>query len=183
MVNYFNRYILVYCRHNHDLKCILSGKAAEAAMCYITDYITKMEMKTYQILSLLSRATASVPEEPEVSLRERGRQLLHKCLTQFTRQQQIHAQQAARYLRGYNDTISSHNTIPLMSGLLLDFISQEYRIQIDEDSECKEEKLERSFLKIQTDQAGNLVNHNQLTDYWFRDTTLSNMNFYEFVTL
>ena len=181
MVNYFNRYILVYCRHNHDLKCILSGKAAEAAMCYITDYITKMEMKTYQILSLLSRATASVPEEPEVSLRERGRQLLHKCLTQFTRQQQIHAQQAARYLRGYNDTISSHNTIPLMSGLLLDFISQEYRIQIDEDSECKEDKLERSFLKIQTDQAGNLVNHNQLTDYWFRDTTLSNMNFYEFV--
>ena len=56
MVNYFNRYILVYCHHNHDLKCILSGKAAKAAMCYITDYITKMDMKTYQMLSLLSRA-------------------------------------------------------------------------------------------------------------------------------
>ena len=54
-VNYFNPYILVFCRHNHDLKCILSGKAAKAAMFYITDYITKMDIKTYEMLSLMSR--------------------------------------------------------------------------------------------------------------------------------
>ncbi|KAJ8580978.1 hypothetical protein M405DRAFT_685725, partial [Rhizopogon salebrosus TDB-379] len=53
MVNYYNAYILVCCRHNHDLKCILSGKAAKGAMCYISDYITKMDLKLYQILSLL----------------------------------------------------------------------------------------------------------------------------------
>ncbi|KIK31882.1 hypothetical protein CY34DRAFT_102574, partial [Suillus luteus UH-Slu-Lm8-n1] len=55
-VNYFNPYILVYCRHNHDLKCILSGRAAKAAMFYITDYITKTEIKTHEMLSLMSRA-------------------------------------------------------------------------------------------------------------------------------
>ena len=60
MVNYFNRYILVYCRHNHDIKCILSGKAAKAAMFYITDYITKMDVKTYEMLSLLSRVVSAV---------------------------------------------------------------------------------------------------------------------------
>ncbi|TFK18734.1 hypothetical protein FA15DRAFT_555962, partial [Coprinopsis marcescibilis] len=52
-VNYFNLYILVYCRHNHDIKCILSGKSAKAAMFYITDYITKMDTKTYEMLSLM----------------------------------------------------------------------------------------------------------------------------------
>ncbi|KAI5987250.1 hypothetical protein EDD15DRAFT_2119030, partial [Pisolithus albus] len=52
-VNYFNPYILVFCRHNHDLKCILSGKSAKAAMFYISDYITKMGAKTYEMLSLL----------------------------------------------------------------------------------------------------------------------------------
>ncbi|KAI6095813.1 hypothetical protein F5141DRAFT_989281, partial [Pisolithus sp. B1] len=41
-VNYHNQYILVFCHHNHDLKCILSGKSAKAAMFYISDYITKM---------------------------------------------------------------------------------------------------------------------------------------------
>ncbi|KLO07135.1 hypothetical protein SCHPADRAFT_804118, partial [Schizopora paradoxa] len=52
-VNNYNRFILVFSRHNHDLKCILSGQAAKSAMMYITDYITKMDMKTYEVLSLL----------------------------------------------------------------------------------------------------------------------------------
>ncbi|KAG2040729.1 hypothetical protein BDR03DRAFT_804129, partial [Suillus americanus] len=52
-MNYFNPYILVYCRHNHDLKCILSRKGAKAAMFYISDYITKMDTKTYEMLLLL----------------------------------------------------------------------------------------------------------------------------------
>ncbi|KAG1901583.1 uncharacterized protein F5891DRAFT_901308, partial [Suillus fuscotomentosus] len=46
-VNYLNPYILVFCRHNHDIKCILSGQGAKAAMFYIFDYITKMDVKTY----------------------------------------------------------------------------------------------------------------------------------------
>ncbi|KIK34069.1 hypothetical protein CY34DRAFT_28013, partial [Suillus luteus UH-Slu-Lm8-n1] len=49
-------HVLVFCRHNHDLKCILSSKAAKAAMFYITDYITKSDLKTHEMLSLLSRA-------------------------------------------------------------------------------------------------------------------------------
>ncbi|KAG2749903.1 hypothetical protein P692DRAFT_201657732, partial [Suillus brevipes Sb2] len=52
-VNYFNPSILVCCRHNHDLRCILSGKSAKAAMFYISDYITKMDTKTYEMLTLL----------------------------------------------------------------------------------------------------------------------------------
>ncbi|KAF9645467.1 hypothetical protein BDM02DRAFT_3156853 [Thelephora ganbajun] len=52
-VNYLNPYLLVFCRHNHDIKCILSGKAAKAAMFYITDYITKGDLKTHEMLSLL----------------------------------------------------------------------------------------------------------------------------------
>ncbi|TEB31910.1 hypothetical protein FA13DRAFT_1590768, partial [Coprinellus micaceus] len=52
-VNYFNPYVLVFCRHNHDLKCILSGKSAKAAMFYITDYVTRMDAKTYEMLTLM----------------------------------------------------------------------------------------------------------------------------------
>ncbi|KAG2351445.1 hypothetical protein BDR07DRAFT_1288749, partial [Suillus spraguei] len=44
-VNHFNPYILIFCRHNHNIKCILSGKGAKAAMFYISDYITKMDLK------------------------------------------------------------------------------------------------------------------------------------------
>jgi hypothetical protein len=40
-VNYYNPYLLVFCHHNHDLKCILSGRSAKAAMFYISDYYQK----------------------------------------------------------------------------------------------------------------------------------------------
>ncbi|KAJ3832214.1 hypothetical protein F5878DRAFT_499991, partial [Lentinula raphanica] len=52
-VNGHNPLLLVNTRHNHDLKCILSGRAGKAAMFYISDYITKMPLKTDQILSIL----------------------------------------------------------------------------------------------------------------------------------
>lgn len=108
-VNYFNQYILVFCHHNHDLKCILSGKSAKAAMFYISDYITKMGLKTYEMLSLLSRVVAWMPSVDQVDAGIDGaRTLLHKCLSQFNRQQQIHSQQAARYIKGFDDSISSH---------------------------------------------------------------------------
>lgn len=54
-INYHNPYILVFCRHNHDIKCIFSGAAAKAAMFYITDYITKMDISLHEMISLLSR--------------------------------------------------------------------------------------------------------------------------------
>ncbi|KAF9509415.1 hypothetical protein BS47DRAFT_1262153, partial [Hydnum rufescens UP504] len=52
-VNYFNPHLLVFGRHNHDLKCILSGKSAKAAMFYISDYITKNDEKMHQVLTML----------------------------------------------------------------------------------------------------------------------------------
>ena len=125
-VNYFNLYPLVFCRHNHDIKCVLSGKAAKAAMFYIMDYITKGDLKTHEILSLLSCAVANLSdslsdsESPLVC----SKRLLDKCLSQFTRQQQVHAQQAARYLRGHDDSIPSHKTIPMLSALLISYVTR-----------------------------------------------------------
>jgi hypothetical protein len=58
-INWYNPYILVCGRHNHNLKCILSGKAAKAAMFYISNYITKFDEKIYHILSLLSQAVVA----------------------------------------------------------------------------------------------------------------------------
>lgn len=62
-VNGHNPYILVGSRHNHDLKCILSGKAAKAAMFYILDYILKMPLSMEQLLSLLSKAVVSMTHQ------------------------------------------------------------------------------------------------------------------------
>ena len=75
----------------------------------------------------------------------------------------------------------------MMSGLLLDFIRSEYHVDnhvsdnVASDDEDANDDVEHTFLKIQTDDSGKLVNHNQLTDYWYRGPSLSHINFYDFV--
>ncbi|KAG1759509.1 hypothetical protein EDD22DRAFT_782414, partial [Suillus occidentalis] len=38
-----NLYILIFCRHNYDIKYILLGRGAKAIMFYISNYIKKIE--------------------------------------------------------------------------------------------------------------------------------------------
>ena len=200
-VNYFNPYLLVFCRHNHDIKCILSGKAAKAAMFYITDYITKSDLKSHEMLSLLSRAVANLGESPsdDESPVVRSKKLLHKCLSQFTRQQQIHAQQAARYLRGLDDSIPSHKTVSMLSALLISYVTKVARTVDppasthdrtctdinDGDDDVGEDKYgegerEDIALKILVDRDGALRETNQVVDYLYRGETLHSMAFYDF---
>ena len=62
MMNWFNPYILAFCHHNHDLKCILSSKSAKAAMLYISDYITKDNEQMHHTLSMFSTAVAKAAD-------------------------------------------------------------------------------------------------------------------------
>jgi hypothetical protein len=189
-VNYFNPYILVFCRHNHDLKCILSGKAAKASSFYITDYITKMGPKTYEMLSLLSKAVSNMPELKDHSATANAKILLHKCLSQFTRQQQIHGQKAARYICGKGDGISSHLTKPMMSVILVSHVKSLYlslylsqHCQNSPDDESEDEEYEPITLRIAVDHDGNLMTTNQFHDYYYRAPTLQSMNFCRLCTI
>jgi hypothetical protein len=120
-------------------------------MFYISDYITKMDTKTYEMLSLLSRAVSRMPvNHVAESPLSTARTLLHKCLSQFTRQQQIHAQQAARYLRGLGDGIPSHATVPMLSSLLISSVKESMRERFDdEDASDDEEPIEAEDARIE----------------------------------
>jgi len=184
IINYFNPYILIFCHHNHDIKCILSGKSAKAAMFYITDYITKMDCKTYEMLSLLSQAVSHMPDTSNSSPTNAAKTLLHKCLSQFTQQQQIHAQQAVQYLCGFGDEISSHETVPMLSSCLLSLVKSNLSPNITKNSienkDDDEDKVEQHSTKILTDNNGNLIDTNQVHHYWHHSDTLLDMSFYDF---
>ena len=197
-INYYNPYILIYCRHNHDLRCISSGKAAKAGMFYITDYITKMEIRTYQFLSLLSRAVLRAKEMSTSDSTESAKNLLNKCLSQFIKQQQVHAQQAARYIRGLNDTIKSHPTAPMLSSLLLQFVSHTFtdetidhnihesinnedKLESEHEDEHHIELFEPVKLHLSVDRSGRLIEANQIDNYYYRDSKLHGVCFYDFI--
>src|SRR5467141_3991875 len=168
-INYFNSFFLVFCWHNHDIKCILSGKAAKVAMFYITDYISKMDTKTHEMLSLMSKAIAQNPKQNEINNQENAKALQHKCLSQFSHQQQLHGQQAVHYLQGKYDTMMPHNTVPMLSSLLFGHIHTIYDCKNSKslleyhesnDANSENEPSELGSIKIELDNTGNLVENN-----------------------
>lgn len=184
-INYFNPFILVFSRHNHDLRCLLSGKAAKAAMYYITDYITKGELKTHHLLSLLAKGVINAQHsytDQQTSL-ERSKTLLHKCLSQFSQQRQIHGQQAARYLRGLGDSIQSHETVPMLTSALLSFVNKTYFSNVLRSASEFEDGSpnEPQKLRLMMGDDGQLQRSNQIDHYYYRDLMLKNITFYDFV--
>lgn len=145
-----------------------------------------MGIKTYEMLSLLSRAVAHLPPDPDKknSTLQSVKALLHKCLSQFNRQQQIHAQQAARYIQGHDDSISSHSSVPMLSSFLLSHVkgtlSKNYQTSVGHHSDEGDSEVECSEIRISTDKEGNLRETNQVHHYLYCADTLASMNFYSF---
>jgi len=178
-INYFNPYILVYGRHNHDVKCILSGKAAQAAMYYITNYITKMDLNTHQILNMMSKAVMTLDKYQPKDQPPTVRQLMHRCLAQFTRNQQLSGQRAVRYIRGRDDSYMSHDSVPMMSAMLMASVSH---LVLDTALEHQlNYNLEEMNVRLQTDRNGTLQFSDQVEDYLYRAADLETINFYDYV--
>lgn len=205
LVNYHNPWILAFTRHNHDLKSILSGKSAKAAMLYISDYMVKNDENMSQVLTMYSTAVAAIPPEGvESTSKQQSRTLLHKCLAARIRAQNIHAQQAARYLRGNMDGMCTHDTVNMMSSAVVSYLAKSFADMIDladdenehaddgdEDGDGKEDnyverdqvdkEVEGAEIRIRVDNQGHLYECNQVDDYLHRDDELASLSFYDFV--
>ncbi|KAE8249631.1 hypothetical protein A4X13_0g5133 [Tilletia indica] len=116
-INWHNPALLVATRHNHDLKSVQSGKSGVAAASYITSYSTKSDETPLNQVSMIQTVferMATYAEDTSAT-----KTLLTKCVMQFGRERQLHAQQAATYVRDLGDTWQSHSTLPMLSGRLL----------------------------------------------------------------
>ena len=110
LVNNFNATILEAMRCNMDIKFIGSGAAAKSIIYYITNYITKSQLKTHVAHAALELSVKKLgeynPEDDEITLR--AKKLLQKCAYAMISHQELSAQQVASYLMDYEDHFTSH---------------------------------------------------------------------------
>jgi hypothetical protein len=110
LVNNFNATMLEALRCNMDIKFIGLGASAKAILYYITDYITKTQLKAHITYAALHIAVNKLGErKPDESDDwSRAKRLLQKCAHSLISNQELSAQQIASYLMGYEDHFSSH---------------------------------------------------------------------------
>ena len=110
LVNNFNATILEAVRCNMDIKFIGSGASAKAILYYITDYITKSQLKAYVVYAALELAVGKLGEynSQDDNLTVHAKRLLQKCAYLMISHQELSAQQVCSYLLDYEDHFTSH---------------------------------------------------------------------------
>ncbi|KAF9053994.1 hypothetical protein BDP27DRAFT_1386312 [Rhodocollybia butyracea] len=95
LVNNFNETMLEAIRCNMDIKFIGSGASAKAVLYYITNYITKTQLKSHVAFAALERAVTRLEEVVDVDtpLTVKAKRLLQKCAYAMVSQQELSAQQ------------------------------------------------------------------------------------------
>jgi hypothetical protein len=110
MVNNFNLTIIEAIRCNMDVKFIGSGPLAKAVLYYITDYITKSQLKSHVAFAALELAVKKLGEhnEEQDEATTRAKWLLQKCAFAMISHQELSSQQVCSYLMGQGDHYTSH---------------------------------------------------------------------------
>lgn len=113
MVNNFCETILMAMRCNIDIKFIGSGQSAKAVLYYITDYITKSQLKAHNSYAALKTAVIKLraldDADDQSSFEYKARQLLVKCANSLISKQELSAAQVSAYLMGIGDHYTSHS--------------------------------------------------------------------------
>ncbi|KAE8236922.1 hypothetical protein A4X13_0g8983, partial [Tilletia indica] len=132
-INWHNPELLVATRHNHDLKSVQSGKSSAAAAAYITSYATKSDETPANQIAMINTVFQRLQDNGEVLTETKA--LLTKCVMQFGRERQLHAQQVSTYVRELGDTFQSHTTVAMLSGAMLSKIFRLFGPLIDKASQ------------------------------------------------
>ncbi|KAJ4477604.1 hypothetical protein C8R41DRAFT_772885, partial [Lentinula lateritia] len=93
-----------------DIKFIGSGASAKAVLYYITNYITKSQLKAHVAYAALERAINKLgqPAENDTDMTVAAKSLLQKCAYTMISEQELSAQQVSTYLLGLEDHFTSH---------------------------------------------------------------------------
>ena len=89
---------------NHDIKFIPSGKDGISCVFYMTDYATKSQLSTHQMVPLIAASKRVVQAtNTNQNLVERSKALITKCLNRITTETEISGSHVCHFLLGHTD--------------------------------------------------------------------------------
>ena len=204
MVATFNATMLKAIRCNMDIKFLGSGADAKAVIYYITDYISKSQLKTHVAYATLELAIKKLgefdPLEDNVSIS--AKKLLIKCCNAMIGLQELSAPQVSSYLLGFNDHYTSHSFKQLFwkafeahleckSPSPACYPTSKYQPavirSIDDDTVVKENgamiNMNEDEIRIELNKDRFLIlKGDQVADYIYRSRKLECLNLWDFIS-
>ena len=177
-----------------DIKSLveLQWEEVRNLIYYITDYMTKLELRTYNFVNLLSNLKQRIEMEEAKGLMVTDAVLVQRLLNKINVETETSAPMAALSLLGFDDHFKSHETCYLNLNSVLfemnlakipnkDDDDDDVAVDDDDDDDGNVEDGQDQC-GMQVDESGNVVFVSHKVDYRYRAAELDNLSLYEFTS-
>ena len=145
MINNYNPAMMTCIRSNHDIKFILSGKDGKNIAFYVTNYATKSQLSSHNMVPLIALSKERLDQDTTIvssDVNARAKAMITKCLNRITTETEISAAHVSHFLLGNSDSKTSHKFTKLNLHSALAWLANEikmYEDSIDVDNENENE--------------------------------------------
>ncbi|KAJ7130017.1 hypothetical protein C8R43DRAFT_850094, partial [Mycena crocata] len=181
MQNTINPILTFLNRCNTDVTSLLSGTAVKAVISYVSDYVSKLSLKSYQMFASVYDVFDNNSEligGSETS-RENARHLMRKMVNSMSSKMEIGSPMASMYLLGNPDHYASHEYVPFAWRPFVQYIRAFWVSHLPVEDE-HEQKDDEERIPIGR-QGSNFVPASKVDDYRFRPVVYTNVTLYEWV--
>ncbi|KAJ7717721.1 hypothetical protein B0H16DRAFT_1337936, partial [Mycena metata] len=157
----------------------MSGTAVKAVIAYVSDYISKVSLKSYQLFASVFQVFESSAESMEADIKshDKSRHMMRKMVNSLSTKMEIGSPMASMYVLGDPDHYSSHLFVPFAWRSYSLFVRKFWHTEdvADTEGEVLDEKVEI------TASDGNIFASSAVDDYRFRPLVFEHMSLYEWV--
>jgi hypothetical protein len=180
MINTVSPVISYLFRGNTDVTNLRSGTALKAVVLYVTDYITKVSLKTHTIFDVVRnifRDNVEILGGTDTA-REKTRRLMTKMVNSLTARMELGAPMVALYLLNLPDHFTSHRFAPFYWTSFVNEVEKVWSLEpmTANDDQVKSDKV--MLIKMKN----RIVGLPTTYDYLFRGEALANFCVYDFIS-
>ncbi|KAJ7683318.1 hypothetical protein B0H17DRAFT_941971 [Mycena rosella] len=183
MMNTVNPLLTYVSRCNTDVTSLLSGTAVKAVVSYVSDYISKLSLKLYQMFASVYHVFDKEADTigGDIKEREQARHMMRKMVNSMSAKIEIGSPMASMYVLGHPDHYPSHTyeIFPWRSYIMFVcmFWTQQAEaiVKFEDDDDEAEERVPIGR------QDGKFVAASGVDDYRFRPVVYSHVSLYEWI--
>ena len=185
MVNNYNPSLMTCLRSNHDIKFIPSGKDGKNIAFYVTNYATKSQLSTNNIVPLIAASKKKLEEHPSMAssnIKAKAKMMITKCLNRITTETEISGAHVSHFLLGFHDKNTSHKFAGLDLHSALAWLAKEIKSRDDcieeNDQETNENiSMDKNSIETTAQNIDQLENRNIDNDSEEDDSDDENISF------
>ncbi|EAU82018.2 ATP-dependent DNA helicase PIF1 [Coprinopsis cinerea okayama7 len=180
-LNSWNDTLMDTLRCNHDLKLLLAIAAIAKIVWYITNYATKKQQRSTNMMAVLADRLAfhNEQEKHRLDAANRNKRLLERCSNALTRDREFSAPEVVSYIMGWGDRYESHTYVPIFwepaERLLKAAFASAANPTGEEESDPASNRTPLSF------STGKVELQDQLNDYRYRGEALEHYSLFDFI--